>query len=52
MDTVKKAAEKAGERAYEHRRRAIESAARARAATATQPGGDVLATAPEPAAGE
>ena len=32
MDTVKQAAERAGEKAYEHRRRAAEAAARAIAA--------------------
>ena len=52
MDTVKKAALRAGERAYEHRRRAIEAAAKARAAVATQPDSGDSAAAPEPAAGE
>jgi len=39
MDTVKKAAERAGEIAYEHRRRAAE-AARKRAEQVTQPAGE------------
>ena len=37
MDSVRKAAEAAGERAYEHRRRAAKEAAKQRAAKATQP---------------
>ena len=52
MDTVKKAALRAGERAYARRRRAIEAAAKARAAVATQPDSGDSAAAPEPAAGE
>jgi len=52
MNTVKQAAEKAGERAYARRRRAIEAAAKARAAVATQPDSGDSAVAPEPAAGE
>jgi len=52
MDTVKKAALRAGERAYARRRRAIEAAAKARAAVATQPGSGDSAAAPEPAAGK
>ena len=39
MDTVKRAAERAGEIAYEHRRRAAE-AARKRAEQVSQPAGD------------
>jgi len=47
MDSVRKAAEKAGERRYEQRRRAAEEAAKQRAAKAEQPdAGDFGSAAP------
>lgn len=53
LETLKAAAERAGEKLYEHRRRAIEAAAKARSELASQPSVPAPETpAPVAAAGQ